>query len=66
MLTNKTELGRVPIRSLPRLKYIGVLATGEVVVDVQAARERKIPVTLCSDLRTRLSRAQMVSPNCSS
>src|SRR5437763_1218322 len=45
LLTNKTELTREHIEKLPRLKYIGVLATGTNVVDLAAARERGIPVT---------------------
>ncbi|MFM7108127.1 MAG: D-2-hydroxyacid dehydrogenase [Planctomycetaceae bacterium] len=44
VLTNKTELGRAEIASLPRLKMIGVLATGTNVVDLAAARERGVPV----------------------
>ncbi len=45
LLTNKTVLDREIIESLPDLKYIGVLATGFNIVDVDAARERGIPVT---------------------
>ncbi len=45
VLTNKTELGAGHIQNLPRLKYIGVLATGTNVVDLAAARARGIPVT---------------------
>ena len=45
LLTNKTVLGREHIEALPALKYIGVLATGYNVVDVEAARERGIVVT---------------------
>jgi len=45
VLTNKTVLDAAVLRQLPRLKYIGVLATGYNVVDIQAARERHIPVT---------------------
>lgn len=44
VLTNKTVLTREQIHALPRLRYIGVLATGYNVVDVAAARERGIPV----------------------
>jgi glycerate dehydrogenase len=44
VLTNKTVLTREQIFALPQLKYIGVLATGYNIVDVAAARERKIPV----------------------
>jgi glycerate dehydrogenase len=45
LLTNKTELTGGHMRNLPRLKYIGVLATGTNVVDLAAARVRGIPVT---------------------
>lgn len=45
LLTNKTILSREQILALPKLKYIGVLATGTNVVDLAAARERGIPVT---------------------
>jgi glycerate dehydrogenase len=44
-LTNKTPLTRDTIARLPRLKFISVLATGYNVVDVDAARERGIPVS---------------------
>ena len=45
VLTNKVLLRREEIEQLPRLKYIGVLATGYNVVDLEAARERGIIVT---------------------
>jgi glycerate dehydrogenase len=45
LLTNKAQLDAAAIRGLPKLKYIGVLATGTNVVDLAAARERGIPVT---------------------
>lgn len=45
VLTNKTPLSRKTIKALPGLKYIGVLATGYDQVDLDAARERGIPVT---------------------
>jgi glycerate dehydrogenase len=45
VLTNKTPLTRTTFAALPKLKYIGVLATGTNVVDLPAARERGIPVT---------------------
>lgn len=44
-LTNKVPLGRALLESLPRLKYIGVTATGYNIVDVAAARERGIVVS---------------------
>ena len=45
VLTNKTVLSREVLDQLPKVKYIGVLATGFNVVDGDAARERDIPVT---------------------
>ena len=45
VLTNKVCLRREELSRLPRLRYIGVLATGYNVVDVEAARERGIVVT---------------------
>jgi glycerate dehydrogenase len=45
LLTNKTPLTREHLQNLPALKYIGVLATGTNVVDLAAARERRIIVT---------------------
>jgi glycerate dehydrogenase len=44
ILTNKTVISREAIAALPRLKCIGVLATGYNIVDVEAAKERGIPV----------------------
>ena len=52
VLTNKTVLNRETILALPKLKYIGVLATGYNVVDVAAAKERGIPVTNIPDYGT--------------
>ncbi len=45
LLTNKALVGGEAVNSLPKLRYIGVLATGYNVVDVAAARARGIPVT---------------------
>ena len=45
ILTNKVVINREVMERLPHLKYIGVLATGYNVVDVEAARERGIVVT---------------------
>jgi glycerate dehydrogenase len=45
ILTNKSLVMRESIEQLPKLKYISVLATGYNIVDVQAARERGIPVS---------------------
>lgn len=57
ILTNKTVLTRATIAALPKLRYIGVLATGFNVVDVAAAKERGVPVTNVPDYGT-LSVAQ--------
>jgi len=43
--TNKTPLTADTIQQLPKLKYIGVLATGYNIVDAKAARARAIPVS---------------------
>ncbi|MBM4160509.1 MAG: D-2-hydroxyacid dehydrogenase [Ignavibacteria bacterium] len=45
LLTNKTNISQHAIAHLPSLRYIGVLATGYNVVDVNAALERGITVT---------------------
>lgn len=45
VLTNKVLLRRQEIEQLPKLRYIGVLATGYNVVDIYAACERGIVVT---------------------
>ena len=45
ILTNKTPLNMETLEKLPKLKYIGVLATGYNVVDVKVANELGIIVT---------------------
>ncbi|KAA6305489.1 glycerate dehydrogenase, partial [termite gut metagenome] len=45
LLTNKTVLSAEVINALSKLKYIGVLATGYNVVDIDAAKKRNIVVT---------------------
>lgn len=59
VLTNKVVVGREVMARLPRLRYIGVLATGYNVVDIEAARERGIVVTNVPAYSTE-SVAQMV------
>ncbi len=59
VLTNKTVLSRDTIAQLTALRYIGVLATGYDVVDVDAAQKRGIIVTNVPSYGTR-SVAQMV------
>lgn len=45
LLSNKTPVSADVIGQLPNLKYIGVLATGYNVIDVEAARQKSIIVT---------------------
>ena len=45
VLTNKVIITDEVMQALPQLKYIGVLATGYNVVDIDAARRRGIVVT---------------------
>ena len=45
VFTNKTPMTRTAIQRMPNLKYIGVLATGYNVVDIETAKERGIVVT---------------------
>ena len=45
VLTNKTVFSAEVIARLPKVRYIGVLATGYNVVDTEAARQRGIVVT---------------------
>lgn len=44
VFTNKTPLSGETLRACPGLRFIGVLATGYNVVDVEAARQLGIPV----------------------
>ena len=59
VLTNKVVLRKQEIEQLPLLRYIGVLATGYNVVDLEAAKERGIVVTNVPAYSTE-SVAQMV------
>lgn len=45
VITNKTLLTKESLDQLPKLKYIGVIATGYNVVDYKYARTKGIPVT---------------------
>ena len=45
VITNKTPINKKTLEECPAIAYIGVLATGYNIVDCEAARERKIPVT---------------------
>lgn len=59
VLTNKTVLNASVLRSMPKLKYVGVLATGYNVVDIAVAKELGIIVTNIPAYSTE-SVAQMV------
>ncbi len=59
LIINKIVLDENTLAQLPRLKYIGVTATGYNVVDTAAARKRNIPVTNVPTYGTQ-SVAQMV------
>jgi glycerate dehydrogenase len=45
VFTNKTVLDAATLQARPKLRCIGVLATGYNVVDVRVARERNVVVT---------------------
>jgi glycerate dehydrogenase len=59
LITNKTLISDNDMDALPELKYIGVLATGYNVVDVEAAKKKGIVVTNIPAYSTH-SVAQMV------
>ena len=59
ILTNKTVIDAASLRSLPKLKYVGVLATGYKVGGISVARELGIVVTNIPAYSTE-SVAQMV------
>ncbi|MHC4944315.1 MAG: D-2-hydroxyacid dehydrogenase [Planctomycetota bacterium] len=59
VLTNKTPITEEAMKRLPEMKYIGLLATGYNVVDVDAASSRGIVVTNVPTYGTE-SVAQMV------
>ena len=45
VITNKTPISRETMEVCPNIKYIALLATGYNVVDVNAAKEKGIPVS---------------------
>lgn len=59
LITNKTLITAEDMSALPQLKYIGVLATGYNVVDIESARRKGIVVTNIPAYSTS-SVAQMV------
>lgn len=59
VLTNKTPIDAEALNRLPKLRYIGVLATGYNIVDIEAAAKRGIVVTNVPDYSS-MSVAQLV------
>jgi glycerate dehydrogenase len=53
VFTNKTLIDGEAIRSLPKLRYIGVLATGYNIVDVRTAHSQGVVVTNVPSYGTR-------------
>ncbi|MGI6238796.1 MAG: D-2-hydroxyacid dehydrogenase [Christensenellales bacterium] len=45
IFTNKTPIDRAILEQCPQIRYVGVLATGYNVVDIEAAREHGVVVT---------------------
>lgn len=45
LLINKTVINEALLKQLPRLKYIGILATGYNVVDLESCRKANVAVT---------------------
>ena len=45
LLTNKVPISRKTMDALPNLKYIGVMATGYNIIDIDRAKEKGIVVT---------------------
>ena len=45
VITNKTPVSKVTLDACPNVKYIGVLATGYNIVDVDAAKDKGVLVT---------------------
>lgn len=52
IITNKTPITAKAMDQLPQLKYIGILATGYNIVDIEAANARNIVVTNIPDYGT--------------
>ena len=59
LITNKTVITKDDLDKLPNVKYIGILATGYNVVDIEAAKQKGIVVTNIPAYSTK-SVAQMV------
>lgn len=59
VLTNKVPFSEETMNALPKLRYIGVLATGYNIIDTRAAKEKGIVVTNIPAYST-MSVAQMV------
>jgi glycerate dehydrogenase len=52
VITNKTPIGEKELNQLPDLKYIGVIATGYNIIDIEVAKKKGILVTNVPDYST--------------
>ena len=52
VITNKTPLSRKTLAASPNLKYISVMAAGYNIIDCEAARSQRIPVSNVPDYGT--------------
>lgn len=59
VFTNKARIKEPLMDAAPSVKWIGILATGYEIVDIQAARQRNIPVCNVADYST-VAVAEMV------
>lgn len=44
VILNKTVISKTVFETCPNIRYIGLLSTGYNVVDIEAARQKRIPV----------------------
>ena len=62
-MTNKTPIGRAVFEACPGLRYVGVLATGYNVVDLEAARDHGVTLPI-SRLTAQRQWLSMFLPCC--
>lgn len=61
ILCNKTVIDREVIENAPRLKYIGLFATGYNNIDIETAKERGIPVCNAGSYSTNAVAQQVIA-----
>ena len=68
VITNKTVIDKAVLEACPSIKYIGVLATGYNVVDIQEAKEKGVVVTNIpaygTDTVAQFTMAQLLEISC--